>query len=314
MAENYLYCGDNLDVLRQHIADESVDLIYLDPPFSSRQSYHLLFTGQERSRPVERTRVFTDTWQWDQQAQDTYEQVMESGGKAAGVLLALRVLDISPALLAYLTMMLSRLIELRRVLKPTGSLYLHCDPTASHYLKILMDALFGETNFRNEIIWHYMTGGTCKEHYARKHDVLLFYTCAEQYRFHPERIKEPRSEKALQRARHQKGARISANDTMKLPTDVWRIDALNPMAAERQGYPTQKPLALLERIIQASSDTGEVVLDPFCGSGTTIVAAQSLQRRWIGIDISGIAIDLTRSRLRNLFGVTIEEQYVLQGG
>ncbi len=311
MVENRLYCGDNLHILRDHIADECIDLIYLDPPFSSSQTYHLLFAVPERTRSAGRTTAFADSWQWDQQAQDMYEQVMDDGGKAAEVLQALRALSGSDVLLAYLTMMLPRLIELRRVLKPDGSLYLHCDPTASHYLKILMDALFDAPNFRNEIVWNYKTGGACKEHYARKHDVLLFYTRSEHYHFYPERIKEPRSEKALQRARHQKGARINTNDTTKLPTDVWQIAALNSMATERLGYPTQKPLALLERIVQASSNPGDIVLDPFCGSGTTIAAAQALQRSWIGIDISDIAINLTQSRLQALQSEDIKDTYIL---
>jgi site-specific DNA-methyltransferase (adenine-specific) len=298
MLQNYLYHGDNLDILRRFISDESVDLIYLDPPFNSKQSYSA--TGKDGT-----ARAFEDTWRWDEQAAASYAQIIADGGKIRETLRALYELIGANNLLAYLVMMAPRLVELWRVLKPAGSLYLHCDPAASHYLKILLDAIFGVRNFRNEIIWHYMTGGASKEHYARKHDILLFYTRSDRYRFYPERIKEPRSEKALARAQRPKGARIARDNIAKLPTDVWQIPALNPMAAERLGYPTQKPLALLERVILASSDEGEMVLDPCCGGGTTIAAAQRLQRRWIGIDIAAVAIDFTRNRLRDEFGVEI---------
>lgn len=301
MPENYLYYGDNLAMLRHFISDESVDLIYLDPPFNSKQSYSA--TGKDGTRAM--IKAFEDTWRWDEQAAASYAQIIADGGRIGEALHALHTLLDASNLLTYLVMMAPRLAELWRVLKPTGSLYLHCDPAASHYLKVLLDAIFGVRNFRNEIIWHYMTGGACKEYYARKHDILLFYTRSDRYRFYPERIREPRSEKALARARHQKGARIGKEDIAKLPTDVWQIPALNSMAVERLGYPTQKPLALLERVILASSDEGDVILDPCCGCGTTIAAAQGLGRHWIGIDSAAVAIDFTRRRLLNDFGVAV---------
>lgn len=309
MPENYLYYGDNLAVLRRFISDESVDLIYLDPPFNSKQSYSA--TRKDGARAL--IKAFEDTWRWDEQAAASYAQIIADGGRIGEALHALHTLlgasnagrDKPQPLLAYLVMMAPRLAELWRVLKSTGSLYLHCDPAASHYLKVLLDAVFGARNFRNEIIWHYMTGGACKGYYARKHDILLFYTRSDRYHFYPERIREPRSEKALVRARHQKGARIGKEDIAKLPTDVWQIPALNPMAVERLGYPTQKPLALLERVILASSNEGDVILDPCCGCGTTIVAAQRLGRHWIGIDSAAVAIDFTRQRLLNDFGVAV---------
>ena len=192
------------------------------------------------------------------------------------------------ALTAFLLFMSLRLIEMKRVLKPTGSIYLHCDHHASHYLKQLMDIVFGINNFRNEIIWHYQTGGASKRFYAKKHDILLWYTKADNYIFNPSQISFDRTEKAMKRAQNPKGARISESDTKKLPMDVWTdIQALNPMAIERKkaGYPTQKPLALYERIVLASSNEGDLVLDPFCGCATTLVAAESLGRQWIGIDI-----------------------------
>ena len=301
MLENYLYYGDNLDMLRRFVGDESVDLIYLDPPFNSKQTY----SATEKNGTRVAARAFEDSWKWDETTATAFEQLVADGGQIGEALRALHMLLGASNLLAYLVMMVPRLAELWRVLKPTGSLYLHCDPAASHYLKILLDTTFGARNFRNEIIWHYMTGGACKEHYARKHDVLLFYTHSDRYHFYPERIREPRSEKAMARARHQKGARIGKEDTAKLPTDVWQIPALNPMAVERLGYPTQKPLVLLERVIQASSNEGDVILDPCCGCGTTIAAAQRLERHWIGIDSAAVAIDFTRRRLLNEFGIDV---------
>jgi DNA modification methylase len=205
--------------------------------------------------------------------------------------------DVWESLSAYLAFMTVRLVELHRVLSPTGSLYLHCDPTASHYLKIILDSIFGPMNFQNEIIWSYQTGGASKKRYARKHDVLLFYTKSGAFTFNSGAIREPRTEKSLKRAQNPNGARISLTDTDKLPTDVFQIPALNPMAVERLGYPTQKPLALLERIIQASSNPGDLILDPFCGCGTAVAAAEKLGRRWMGIDSSAQAIALTRQRM-----------------
>ena len=196
-------------------------------------------------------------------------------------------------MLSYTSYMAQRLFEMRRVLKPEGSIYLHCDPTASHYLKLVMDAVFGEKKFLNEIVWHYQTGGASKKHYARKHDILLFFSKAEDYQFYPENIPTARTEKALKRALNPKGARIQSDDATKLPMDVWiDIQALNPMSNERLGYPTQKPLALLERIIKASSNRDDIVLDPFCGCGTTIEAARKLNRQAIGIDVLPFALRL----------------------
>ena len=194
------------------------------------------------------------------------------------------------------------------MLKDSGSLYLHCDPTASHYLKLLLDYVFGKNNFRNEIVWHYQTGGASKRHYSKKHDVVFFYSKSENYHIDFSNVRMPRTEKSLARAQNPKGARIAAEDIDKIPTDVFvDIQALNPMAKERTGYPTQKPLALLNRIIAASSNEGDVVMDPFCGCATTCVAAQNLGRNWIGIDVSDVAVNLISERLnytgdaKNLF-------------
>jgi len=205
---------------------------------------------------------------------------------------------------SYLAYMAARLLEMRRVLKSTGSIYLHCDPTMSHYLKLVMDAVFGHASFLNEIIWHYQTGGAGKQRFSRKHDVILLYSKAKNYVFNFHDVKVSRSEKSLKRAQNQKGARISASDVSKMATDVWTdIQALNPMATERTGYPTQKPLMLLNRIIRASSNPGDVVLDPFCGCATTLVAADDVGRSWVGIDISPKAGDLVKRRIADRQGL-----------
>ena len=186
----------------------------------------------------------------------------------------------------YLAFMEERLLEMHRLLKPTGSLYLHCDPTMSHYLKVLMDTTFGRKNFRNEIIWCYGLGGSSKRFFSRKHDVLLFYVMGLKYYFD-----KPRVPATSMRMKGQ----------MKGMTDVWDIPTINNMAKERVGYPTQKPLALLERIIKASSNEGDTVLDPFCGSGTTLVAAERLGRKGVGIDANPQAVAITRDRLEKTF-------------
>lgn len=302
MKINALYYGDNLDILRRYIKDETVDLIYLDPPFNSKATYNVLFEEIDGSRSAAQIMAFEDSWHWDQSSERAYRETLASGGKVAETMRAFRKILVNRHgsgndMMAYLAMMARRTIELKRVLKTTGSFYLHCDPTASHYLKILLDSIFGSRNFRNEIVWHYQTGGVGKRHYAKKHDTILFYTKTDRYTFHPERIRIPRTEKSLERARNPKGARIAADDTTKLPEDVFVIPALNPMAKERLSYPTQKPEALLERIIMASSNKGDLVLDPFCGCGTTVAVAERLGRRWIGIDVTHLAITLMKYRL-----------------
>ena len=307
---NTLYCGDNLEVLREHVRDESVDLIYLDPPFKSNQDYNVLFREQDDSRSVAQIKAFRDTWQWDQTAAAAYREVVEAEGRASPVMQAFRTFLGPSDMLAYLSMMAPRLLELRRVLKPTGSLYLHCDPTASHYLKLLLDAIFGPTSFRNEIIWAYRTGGVSKRYWPRKHDVLLFYIASQHYRHQPpqERIfyeREFFTTQVDEQGQHFADVYIR---------DVW--DDVKPIinvSRERLGYPTQKPEALLERIIRASSREGDVVLDPFCGCGTAIATAQKLGRQWIGIDTAHLAINLTRYRLRDAFGADSEDTFTIIG-
>lgn len=294
---NVLYCGDNLQVLPRHIPDAFADLIYLDPPFNSNATYNILFGRAGGVEPGARIKAFDDTWRWDQTAAAAFREILTAGGPAAAALVGMQTMLGPSTMLAYLAMMAPRLLELRRVLKPTGSIYLHCDPTSSHYLKVLMDAVFGAEHFQNEIVWHYQTGGASKVRFSRKHDTILFYSRSTEWRFHGDRIAVPRTEKAMARARHSRGARIAAEDDTKNPTDVLLIQQMNPMARERLGYPTQKPEALLEQFILASSDPGEVVLDPFCGCGTTVAVAQRLERRWVGIDIAHLAISLADRRL-----------------
>ncbi|XDZ65268.1 DNA methyltransferase [Alphaproteobacteria bacterium LSUCC0684] len=300
---NALHYGDCLDILPT-IPDASVDLIYLDPPFNSNANYNMLF-GAEQGEDTAQIQAFTDTWYWRPDHEDVYSDLMLRGGTLGNTTEALMQILGRCGMLAYLFFMMQRLILMKRVLKQTGSIYLHCDPKASHYLKIIMDAVFGQLNFINEIIWHYQTGGGSKRWYAKKHDTILFYAMGEKYTFNyaHDLLQVRRGEGAIARAANPTGARLSADDTTKTAMSVWTdINALNSQAKERLGYPTQKPLALLNRIISASSNEGDVVLDPFCGCGTTVDAAEALGRRWIGIDISCLAINVILERLENIHG------------
>lgn len=314
---NALIYGDNLDVLRRYIPDESVDLVYLDPPFNSNANYNVLFKDKSGESSAAQIEAFGDTWHWDQVAAATMHEVLRAGGPAAEALVAFERLLGTNDMLAYLAMMAARLVELRRVLKPTGSIYLHCDPTASHYLKILMDAVFGAEHFRNEIIWHYYNKFQRGDigMFARGHDVILFYGCSTGREIVFHEVREERAapvkqllrvwEPATKRIVNKKGpdGKVMYREvTDRKVDDVWRIPYIVPASKEGLGYPTQKPLALLERIISASSNPGDVVLDPFCGCGTTVAAAQKLGRRWIGIDVTHLAIGLMRKRLTDAFG------------
>jgi DNA modification methylase len=318
---NKLFYGDNLDILRDRrkIPDESVDLCYIDPPFNSKRNYNQIYNnigGEDRAQ----AQAFTDTWIWDDHAIAGYNEILANGqGRFAAALVALikglhGVLK-EGSLLAYLVSMSLRTTEIHRALKKTGSFYLHCDPTSSHYLKLVLDAIFCTTggDFQNEIVWNYQTGGASKRRYARKHDVILFYSKSDGFTFNSSAIREPRTEKSLKRAQNPIGARISATDIDKLPTDVFQIPALNPMAAERLGYPTQKPEALMERIILASSNEGDLVLDAYCGCGTTVAVAQRLKRNWIGIDITYQSIAVVLRRLEDTFGATVLDEIQTDG-
>lgn len=309
MAENVLYYGDNLDILRRYVKDETVDLIYLDPPFNSKATYNVLFGEQNGSQAAAQIKAFGDTWQWDQAAAEAYQEVVEAGGKVSQAMQAFRMFLGDSNMLAYLAMMAPRLVELHRVLKPTGSIYLHCDPTASHYLKMLMDAVFGASQFRNEIIWAYRGGGAPRRDFGRRHDVILRFSKSAGYAFYPDLVRIPYQAEGIGRTDDAMWGKHKGTDKVykphplgKIPEDWWPMNVLNANDPERLGYPTQKPEVLLERIIQASSNEGDLVLDPFCGCGTTIAVAQRLHRRWIGIDITHLAVTLMKHRLRDAFG------------
>ncbi len=387
--QNVLYYGDNLEVLRRYIKDETIDLVYLDPPFNSNATYNVLFAEKNGSQAAAQIQAFEDTWHWDQTAAASFQEVVEAGGKTSQVMQAFRTFLGDNDILAYLAMMAPRLVELRRVLKPTGSIYLHCDTTASHYLKVLMDAVFHPENFLNEIVWKRTFAHGSARRCGPVHDLLLFYAKTDDYVWTglrlPQddqyvtkhfRLIEETTGRAFQPialtgagvrygesgqpwrgvnptkvGRHwalpggvlsklgifegsvqQKLDALDAGGRIYWPAkkdgsprlkwyadelggtallDVWTdIPPISAQAAERLGYPTQKPEALLERIIQASSHQGDTVLDPFCGCGTTISAAQKLKRRWIGIDITHLAINLIKHRLQNAFGRRISYQVI----
>jgi site-specific DNA-methyltransferase (adenine-specific) len=307
-----LYYGDNLDVLRRHVDTQSVDLIYLDPPFKSNQDYNVLFAEQDGSRSKAQIRAFTDTWKWDIGAAESCQEVIEMGGDPSKAMQAFRTFLGDSDMMAYLAMMAPRLLELKRVLKETGSIYLHCDPTASHYLKMLMDSVFGPQNFVNEIVWHYRKWPSGKYTFQRNHDILLFYSASNSRERVFNQLFMPRAASTLRRfgtARIVSGhdsegnripSEVAAEDSEGVrQDDVWDIGRVPPI---KQLYPTQKPEDLLRRIIEASSNERQTVLDPFCGCGTTIEVAQELGRRWIGIDITHLAMNLIKWRLQARFG------------
>jgi site-specific DNA-methyltransferase (adenine-specific) len=356
---NKLFYGDNLDILRRYINDETIDLIYLDPPFNSNATYNVLFSQQDGTQSAAQIQAFEDTWRWDENAARAYELTVEQGGSVADALRAFRMLLGNSNMMAYLAMMAPRLVELHRVLKDTGSLYLHCDPTASHYLKVLLDSIFGPEFFRNEIIWKRQSAHSDAVGYGSVHDVILFYIKSTNATWNSV-FQEYNSEYVEKYYRYQdadgrkwmsgdlsaaglsgggyeyewKGvvrewrcpietmekldrenriyytkngiARIKRylDEAKGLPAqDIWYdVQSLRSWHDERLGYPTQKPEALLERIISASSNEGDIVLDPFCGCGTAIAAAQKLNREWIGIDITELSISLIKIRLADQFG------------
>lgn len=289
MPDNTLYYGDNLKILRDKIPDNSIDLIYLDPPFNSKADYNILFKEPTGELSEAQIIAFEDTWHWTEETERTFQEIVDTAPiTVVEMMKAFRHFVGMNDVMAYLTMMCIRLIEMRRVLKGTGSLYLHCDPTASHYLKILMDAIFEKNNFRNEIAWCYKLGGRPRKGFPKKHDVILFYTKSENFYFYADAIRIPyESDGGYVSSGRKivKGKIYKINPLGKVPEDWWFISALNRQEKERLGYPTQKPEVLLERIIKASSKEGDIILDPFCGCGTTIAEAQKLKRHWIGIDI-----------------------------
>ena len=297
-----LYSEDCLHVLNDEAAlpTGSVDLIYLDPPFNSNSKYNLPFEGKyKNSRPVQ---AFKDTWEWGN-AEEDFLKDLSSGPSSrllADIVRLAKQIErgkVKNSLAAYLINMAVRLIPMQRALSPKGSIYLHCDPTASHYLKLIMDVIFGRDFFRNEVIWHYGLGGSSHNYYSRKHDVILFYTKDSEYYFDKPQVPAT--------SNRMKGE-------MKGATDVWDIPSINNMAKERLGYPTQKPLDLLLRIVEASSRKGDFVLDPFCGCGTAVHAAEKLGRNWAGIDISTFATGLIRERVvRNFEEIDLDDVEII---
>ena len=293
-----VWTGDNLDVLRG-INSECVDLIYLDPPFNSNRSYSAPIGSKAAGA------AFKDTWTLDDVDEAWHGEIADRDPALCAIIGAAGLAH-GPGMKSYLIMMAVRLLEMRRVLKPTGSLYLHCDPTASHYLKLVMDAVFGRKAFRNEVVWCYTGPGNYRRDFPRKHDTILRYTNGSGWTFNADDVRVPYAEGSLSRQKYEKGgfAKPGAhkcNAAGKIPEDYWLIPIA--IGGERTGYPTQKPLALLERIIKASSNEGDMVLDPFCGCATTCVAAETLDRRWAGIDLSPLAVRLVGERLADHHGV-----------
>lgn len=379
-----LYFGDNLDILRNDIANESVDLIYLDPPFNSKRDYNLLFKTPKGFDSDAQISAFDDTWHWSEQAEREFAELLhQPNTDVSEMIQSLRRFLKESDMMAYLVMMSNRLLELHKVLKPTGSLYLHCDPTASHYLKIVLDTIFGAENFKNDISWKRSdTHNDAKKQFSAISDQILFYTKSNNYTFNVNRVPHtdshllnwfvnleladatirkmtkdelktgkipegsrrfsisdlsspnPRPNLMYEYKGHPfpaKGWRVNLEKMKKLDEEgrllfpkskngrivkkkyldelegivvgnIWSdISQLRAQDSERLGYPTQKPLALLERIIQASSNPGDLILDPFCGCGTAVYAAEKLDREWIGIDITHLSISLIEKRLKDAF-------------
>jgi site-specific DNA-methyltransferase (adenine-specific) len=395
---NHLYFGDNLDILREYVEDESVDLVYLDPPFNSQAQYNLLFERKDDEDSSAQAGAFRDTWRWGDEAEWSYQELMKIGGENARFISALRAALKESDTMAYLSMMAVRLQELHKKLKPTGALYLHCDPSASHYLKVVLDGVFGSRNFMNEIIWKRTSSHNSAKRYGPSHDSILFYTKGDEFIWNPQY--EPYDQQYIdaffthtddqgrrwcrtdltgpgtrkgdsglawrgfdptERGRHwqppsyfyEKYAALTGDDLANYDLihrldkldetglihwpkkmggaprgkrlledakgaplqDVWTdIRALHNMADERIGYPTQKPLALMDRIISASTNPGAMVLDPFCGCGTTIESAERSGRKWIGIDVAVHAIKVIEARLSDLAERTLKtSNYTTEG-
>lgn len=376
ITKNTLFYGDNLFILRQYIPDESIDLVYLDPPFNSNRSYNVLFKDESGLDAEAQLEAFQDTWHWGPSTQETYHHIItQASPRTADMIGALYKAIGANQMMAYLVMMTARLMELHRTLKPTGSIYLHCDPTASHYLKIILDTVFGPERFVSEIVWKRTTTHSDAKRWSPISDTLLFYSKGNEFTWNPQHAEyDPqyvasryRYDDKDKRGAYTLGDMTSPNPRPNMmyewkgyasPPNGWRysketmakldgegriyypddknkrprlkrylnelpgriidnvwldIFPINSQAAERLGYPTQKPLALLERIIQASSNPGDIVLDPFCGCGTAVAAAEKLGRRWIGIDITHLAISLQKYRLKDAFSLETGKDYQVIG-
>ncbi len=298
-----IFCNDNLEVL-QGINSNCIDLIYLDPPFNKKK----VFTAPINSSA--KGTSFSDIFREEDIKDEWLQTIKEDQDKVYGFLNGIKVIEGKTSYnYCYLAYMAIRLIECQRVLKDTGSLYLHCDPTMSHSLKLLLDCIFGEKNFRNEIVWCYNKWSVASKFFSRNHDIILFYSKDEALSFNV--LLQGRAKSTLKRFRNREikseigvsGKRLPSKTGIKKSegvkmADYWNIPIIAPSANERTGYPTQKPLALLERVIKASSNEGDIILDPFCGCATTCVAAEKLGRQWIGIDVSIKAYELVKERLQ----------------
>ena len=370
--DNKLYYGDNLDILRrrEYFPDESVDLIYLDPPFNSSRNYNVLFKSESGADSQAQITAFEDTWHWGETAESTYDDlIVDAPAKVSTAVEALMNLIDRNQMMAYLVMMTARLVELHRVLKPTGSLYLHCDPTASHYLKIVLDAIFGAEHFRSEIVWKRTSSHNDASRWGSVHDVILYYPKSDKFVWNEIYTEYDEEYKKRFRRKDPDGRIWTDGDITakglsgggytyeyKGTASLWRvpletmkrldqenrlhftrtggirikryldempgipaqdvvtdISPINSQAKERLSYPTQKPEALLERIIRASSNEGDIVFDPFCGCGTTIAAAHKLRRRWLGIDITHLAMSLQKYRLADTFELVSGKDYEVIG-
>ena len=293
-----VFTGDNLDIMRG-MNSASVDLIYLDPPFNSKANYAApVSLENEQGKKLQVEAYFKDVWTLEDIDQAWVTDVLAPSYPRIFKAIEAAAHNSDKAYLIYMT---PRLLEMHRLLKKTGSFYLHCDPTMSHYLKVVLDAIFGRQQFRNEIVWHYKSGGATKRHFAKKHDCIYFYSKSNHYFFNPQQ------EKSYNRNYKKYGfdGIDEYQDTLGWYTmvnmrDVWPINMVGRTSNERTGYPTQKPLALLERIIKASSHEGDIVFDPFCGCATTMVAAENLNRQWVGCDISAMARLLVEDRLSTI--------------
>ncbi|MDI9313925.1 MAG: DNA methyltransferase [Hydrotalea sp.] len=293
-----IYCRDNIDILRG-INSNCIDLIYLDPPFNKKK----VFTAPIGSSAE--GAEFSDIFR-EEDIKDEWVKEIEADNYELHSLLK-GIKDFSNQYnYCYCVYMAIRLIEIGRILKNTGSVYLHCDPTMSHYLKLVMDCIFGEKNFRNEVIWCYRGAGYPKKDFGNRHDIIFRYSKTNEYVFNVDEVREEYAEATKERFKHYIGNVRKGKDfgEQKLhekgrhPDDWWQIQPIAPSAKERTGYPTQKPLALLEKIIKASSKEGDMVLDPFCGCATTCIAAEKLERNWVGIDVSQKAYELVKERLK----------------
>lgn len=319
-AKNKLFYGDNLEVLQKHIKDETVDLCYIDPPFNSKRNYNQIYNNVGKE-DVAQAQAFVDTWTWNNIASEGFEDIMGNKNdvftrQSQQLIIGLEKVLGKSSLLAYLVSMTQRIAEIYRVLKPTGSFYLHCDPTASHYLKLVLDAIFcsqgGE--FQNEIIWAYRTGGASPKRFARKHDILFFYSKSNKWIFNPQKEKSYMMHKyGFKKSDFQTDKDTGLQYSMVYSRDVWDIPSIGSDSAERLGYPTQKPENLLSKLILASSNEGDVILDAYCGCGTTINVAEKLKRTWLGIDITYQSISLIMKRLEDSFGKSVLESITLSG-